>query len=70
MQEFSLQEHEYILLCNLLKAVSFCDSGGQAKMVISEGNVKVNGEVELKKRCKIRKGSIIEFSGQKVKVTD
>jgi len=69
MKEFGLDQHEYILLCDLLKVMNFCNSGGQAKMLISEGAVKVNKEVELRKRCKIRVGSIVEFSGQQVKVT-
>ncbi|MEI6806580.1 MAG: RNA-binding S4 domain-containing protein [Myxococcaceae bacterium] len=68
MKEFSLNEHEYVLLCDLLKVMNFCDSGGQAKMVISEGAVKVNEEVELRKKCKIRAGNIVEFSGEQVLV--
>ena len=68
MQEFSLKDHEYISLCDLLKFMNFCETGGQAKMVIADGAVKVNGQVELRKRCKIRAGSVVEFCGQKVQV--
>ncbi|MES2503721.1 MAG: RNA-binding S4 domain-containing protein [Myxococcota bacterium] len=68
MQEFSLQEHEYIPLCDLLKVLNLCQSGGQAKMLISEGAVKVNGQVELRKRCKLRIGDIVQISGQTVTV--
>lgn len=69
MQEFSLKDHEYISLCDLLKFMNFCETGGQAKMVIAEGAIKVNGQVELRKRCKIRADSVVEFSGQKVRIT-
>ena len=69
IKEFSLDGHEYVLLCDLLKVMNFCDSGGQAKIVISEGAVQVNRQIELRKRCKIRVGSVVEFSGQQVKVT-
>jgi ribosome-associated protein len=68
-QEFSLHGQEYILLCDLLKVINLCKSGGQAKRVISEGAVKVNGEVELRKRCKIRAESLVEFTEQEIKVT-
>lgn len=68
MKEFCLEGHEYIPLCDLLKVMNFCETGGQAKMVIAEGAVQVNGQVELRKRCKIRAGSVVEFAGQKVRV--
>lgn len=69
LDTFSLKDHEYVLLCDLLKIMNFCETGGQAKTVISEGAVKVNGQAEFRKRCKIRAGSVIEFSGEKVQVT-
>jgi ribosome-associated protein len=68
MKEFILEKVDYIALCDLLKAMSFCGSGGQAKFAIFEGNVKVDGKIELRKKCKIRAGSIVEYSGQIVKV--
>lgn len=60
---------EYIELFKLLKATSLCDSGGEAKHYISEGLVKVDGNVETRKACKIRVGQIVEFDGDKVSVT-
>ncbi len=68
MEEFSLEGREYIPLCDLLKIMNLCETGGQAKIVISEGAVKVDGQVELRKRCKIRAGSIVELADQKVLV--
>jgi ribosome-associated protein len=68
MEKFSLKEKEFIPLCDLLKRVGFCQTGGHAKIVISEGEVKVDGEVELRKRCKVRLNQEVEYAGQKVKV--
>jgi len=36
------------------------------KAAISEGRVKVNGNVELRKRCKIRTGDVIDFEGYQI----
>jgi len=68
MELFELEGREYIELNNLLKITGLCESGGRAKVLISEGQVKVDDEVELRKRCKIRTGQVVEFSGQKVKI--
>ena len=66
MQEFKLSGKEFIELHDLLKVTGFCDSGGMAKTAISEGQVKVDGNLELRKRCKIRSGQIVEFAGRKI----
>lgn len=63
MIEFTLRE-EYIELIRLLKAVQLADSGGIAKMLVENGEVKRNGEIEYRKRAKIRAGEIIEVRGQ------
>ncbi len=68
MKEFVLGSSEYIELNHLLKTMGLCDSGGQAKVIIAEGLVKVDGEVELRKRCKIRNGQVVEFEGRKILV--
>jgi ribosome-associated protein len=46
-----------------------CHSGGTAKMMIAEGNVTVDGQVELRKRCKIRPGQVVEYEGRQVTVS-
>ena len=66
MEEFNLGNNEFIELNNLLKAMGLCDSGGIAKTVIAEGRVRVNGNVELRKRYKVRKGQLVEFEGHKI----
>lgn len=67
MQEFKLRE-EFIKLGQLLKATGMCGSGVEAKMVIVEGQVKVNGQTEIQRGKKIHAGDIVEFSGESVKV--
>lgn len=68
MEIFELKGHEYIELNNLLKVTGLCESGGVAKMLIADGQVKVDGQVELRKRCKIRQGQIVFFNEQQVQV--
>ena len=68
MDELELEGSEYIQLCDLLKTMGMCETGGHAKIVISEGQVKVDDQVELRKRCKIRSGQIVDYEGQQVKV--
>jgi len=59
---------EYIQLIQLLKATNLVQSGGEAQMVVLEGQVKHNGEVDYRKRLKVRQGDIVEFNGQKIEV--
>lgn len=54
-------ETEYIELYKLLKVVSLCSSGGEAKHAIDSGLVNVNGVIETRRRCKIRVGDRILF---------
>jgi len=65
---FKLEGKPYIPLCDILKKVGFCQTGGHAKLVIADGLVKVDNEIELRKRCKVKEGQIIEFEGKRVKV--
>ncbi|MDX8396908.1 MAG: RNA-binding S4 domain-containing protein [Mariprofundaceae bacterium] len=55
-----------IELYKILKFESMVASGGEAKHVISEGLVKLNGQVETQKRKKIMTDDIIEFAGEKI----
>ena len=68
MENFELEGREFIELNNLLKITGLCESGGRAKVLIADGQVKVDGKVEQRKRCKIRQGQIVEFEGQQVTV--
>ncbi len=68
MQEFELEGRDYIELNNLLKVVGLVSSGGLAKTLIADGLVIVDGEVELRKRCKIRDGQVVEFQNEAIRV--
>lgn len=59
---------EYIELFKLFKLLDLVDSGAEAKLVIADGHVKRNGEVELRKRAKIRSGDVIEVADVVVEV--
>lgn len=68
MQHFNLAGQPFIALNNLLKVEGWCDSGGQAKQVIDAGLVKVDGVVELRRRCKLRAGQEVSFEGNSILV--
>lgn len=67
METFQLTD-EYIELIRLLKRLNWVESGGMAKMVVDDGMVRVNGQVESRKRCKLRKGDQVDFEGMSVKI--
>ncbi|MCB1842333.1 MAG: RNA-binding S4 domain-containing protein [Halioglobus sp.] len=54
---------EPVELCKLLKFEGVVPTGGEAKLLIGDGQVKVNGTVETRKRRKIMGGDTIEFRG-------
>ena len=51
---------EFIKLNQFLKWAGLCETGGEADIVIAEGNVKVNGETELRRGKKLRDGDVVE----------
>ncbi|MBP5264811.1 MAG: RNA-binding S4 domain-containing protein [Lachnospiraceae bacterium] len=59
---------DFIKLGQLLKLAGFVDSGVEAKIMIQDGLVKVNGEVDLRRGRKVVSGDIVEYQGKKVKV--
>tara|TARA_Y100000782_G_C10182954_1_gene264876 strand:- start:393 stop:599 length:207 start_codon:yes stop_codon:yes gene_type:complete len=59
---------DYIELIKLLKIANLVMSGGEAKAVVGEGLVLVNGEVELRKRKKLVPGDEVDFEGYIVKI--
>lgn len=67
MQNFFL-DGEYIHLIQLLKVLNWVQTGGHAQIVVLEGLVKYNGEVDFRKRLKVKKGDIVEFDGKIVKI--
>ena len=65
---FALTE-EFIELYKLLKVSGLSESGGAAKYAIAQSEVWVDGQVETRKACKIRKGQQVQFAGQTIRVT-
>ena len=59
---------EYIRLDNLMKFSGLCDTGGRAKYLIQNGEVKLNGEVCTMRGKKIRGGDRVEYQGRTVEV--
>ena len=69
MREIEIREgEEFIKLGQLLKKADMVSSGADAKMVIEEGQVLVNGEAELRRGRKLYDGDQVTFSGATVKV--
>ena len=59
---------EPVELYKILKFEGLAENGGSAKLIVSEGHVKVNGEVETRKRRKIVSGDSIEFQGEVLQI--
>ncbi len=63
-------ESEFVELYKILKFEGLAESGGDAKQAIADGLVSVNGEVETRKRKKIRPGDQIDFIDHHIEVID
>ena len=60
---------EHIPLDALLKATGLAESGGRAKAMVAAGLVQVNGQLELRKTCKLRAGQVVALAGTRVRLT-
>ena len=63
MQNFKIKG-EFIELIQLLKVLSIAETGGNAKIIVDDGLVKLNGVVEIRKRAKLRVGDKVEVDGE------
>ena len=64
-KDFSMKiTTEFIKLDQFLKLCDFVSSGGEAKLVIAEELVKLNGEIETRRGKKLFKGDKVEFDGK------
>ena len=71
MEEITIRNgDEFIKLGQAIKAAGFVESGVEAKIVIQDGLVKVNGEVETQRGKKLHDGDIVEFENKQVKVVN
>lgn len=59
---------EYIKLDQFLKWAEICMSGGEAKEIIKNGHIKVNGEVEIRRGKKLRTGDTVEYNNLKYNI--
>ena len=59
---------DHITLDALLKATGLASSGGHAKVLIAEGGVRVNGEVDTRRGRKLRAGDRVDLPGQPVRI--
>ena len=67
--EIKLNGKEHIDLCDLLKVADLCPSAGIAKHIIANQEVKVDGAIETRNRCKIRTNQVVHYDGHEIKVT-
>lgn len=65
--EFQLNR-EFVQLNQLLKLTGLCDSGGAGKALVAGGGVAVDGNVELRKTCKIRIGQVVTLGDVQINV--
>lgn len=61
---------EYIKLGQALKAAGFVESGVEAKEVITEGLVTVNGETDTRRGRKLYAGDMVLFDGEEIRIED
>ena len=62
--------HEYIKLGQALKAAGLVESGVEAKEVITEGLVTVNGETDTRRGRKLYAGDMVLFDGEEIRIED
>jgi ribosome-associated protein len=65
--EFELRG-DYITLDALLKVTGLADSGGAGKAMVADGKVEVDGQLELRKTCKIRAGQVVSVKGARIRI--
>ena len=62
------EDEEFIKLGQALKKASLVGSGVEAKMVIQDGFVTLNGEVEVQRGKKLYDGDVVSFNGETIKI--
>lgn len=68
METFEINT-EYIELIKLLKAAQIVGSGAEAKLLVDDGAVYLNGQQELRKRAKLRPGDVVKVDEIEIKIT-
>lgn len=62
------EERDTIDLQDFLKWRGLVETGGEAKFRVQGGEVQVNGEVETRRRRKLRRGDVVEYAGERLRV--
>jgi ribosome-associated protein len=65
---YNLKGAEYIELIKMLKLLRIASSGGEAKMMVEDGEVKLNGNPESRKRAKLRQGDVVQIFGTSITI--
>jgi ribosome-associated protein len=65
---YNLKGAEYIELIKMLKLLRIASSGGEAKMMVEDGEVKLNGNPESRKRAKLRPGDVVQIFGKTITI--
>lgn len=63
-------DRDHVELNQLLKLTGLCDSGGAGKALVASGAVSVDGNLELRKTCKIRAGQVVQAGDTRIDVVD
>nr|WP_067053636.1 RNA-binding S4 domain-containing protein [Mucilaginibacter sp. L294] len=58
---------DYIPMIQLLKAAGLVPTGGEAQIVVEQGEVTYNGQVDYRKRLKVKPGDVVEFRGKQIR---
>ena len=67
MEEIRIRD-EFLKLGQLLKLADLVQDGGEAKYVITDGLVKVNGEMDDRRGRKVYEGDVVSYDGKEIKV--
>ncbi|GLR20005.1 RNA-binding S4 domain-containing protein [Portibacter lacus] len=70
LKDFSISGREYVELKNLLKLLNYVNSGGEAKVIIQNGEILVNDEVELRRGRKLKPGDIVKINEDQIKIVE
>ena len=68
MIEFTV-EGDYIPMIQLLKAAGLVQTGGEAQIAVTDGEVLYNGLVDFRKRLKVTKGDVVKFRGNTIRIS-
>ena len=69
-EDFYLEGHPHVALNDLLKMTGVAETGGRAKLMVADGIISVDGEIELRKTAKVHAGSKVTGEGFEITVCE